>query len=159
MPAGTCLCVARRAGAWSSWFRAWIFMRWCASSRRDTCVNKICRPSAKPGRYASDMDDHAARRAITPLRLIFWGGLLCIFDVSFTQTSNGQGFKCDVLNDVVGAVLIAAGVVRLSAIPVHDRYAAVMRVVRIVSFLAVLDAIREVFVTRWPAWVAFVAVS
>ena len=111
----------------------------------------------QPSRYASDMLDDAARRAITPLRLIFWGGLLCIFDVSFTQTSNGQGFRCDVLNDVVGAVLVAAGVARLGAVPVHDRYASVMKVVLVVAVLAVLDTIREVFVMPWPTWVEFVA--
>jgi hypothetical protein len=30
-----CRCVAQRAGAWSSWFHEWIFMRWYASSCRD----------------------------------------------------------------------------------------------------------------------------
>lgn len=35
----------------------------------------------------------SGRRAITPLRMIFWGGLLCIFDLTFTETTNGTGFK------------------------------------------------------------------
>jgi hypothetical protein len=30
------------------------------------------------------------RRAVKPLRLIFWGGLLCIFDFTFGQTTNGR---------------------------------------------------------------------
>ena len=38
-----------------------------------------------------------------PAELIFWGGLLCIFDITFGQTTNGRGFRCDILNDAVGA--------------------------------------------------------
>jgi len=96
------------------------------------------------------MNEQAVKRAITPLRMIFWGGLLCVFDFNFSQTTNGQGFKFDVLNDALGTLLIAIGVFRLSAAPVHGRYATAMKFVRVVSVLAVLDAIRDHFITPLP---------
>lgn len=85
-------------------------------------------------------------QAITPLRLIFWGGLLCIFDFTIGETANGQGFRFDILSDLVGTILIAIGIFRLGALPVHDRYASRMKFVKIISILAVLDAIQDHFV-------------
>jgi hypothetical protein len=90
-------------------------------------------------------------RATGPLALIFWGGLLCVFDLTFTQTTNGQGFKCDVLNDAVGTLLIAVGVSRLAALPVPGRYRSAMRFVQLVAILAVLNAVRAHFVVPLPA--------
>jgi hypothetical protein len=96
--------------------------------------------------FDSTIKEHTVNRAITPLRLIFWGGLLCIFDFTLGETTNGQGFKFDVLSDLLGTILITVGVFRLSACPVHDRYASRMKFVKIVSVLAVLDAIQDHFV-------------
>lgn len=59
---------------------------------------------------------------------------------------NGQGLKFDVLSDLLGTILIAVGVFRLSAFPVHDRYATAMKFVQVISVLAVLDAIRDHFI-------------
>jgi hypothetical protein len=102
------------------------------------------------------MNEQAVKQAITPLRMIFWGGLLCIFDFTFSQTTNGQGFKFDILNDAVGTILIAVGVFRLSAAAVHRRYATIMKFVQVVSVLAVLDAIRDHFIMPLPPAVHFV---
>lgn len=102
------------------------------------------------------MNEHAVKQAITPLRMIFWGGLLCIFDFNFSQTTNGRGFKFDILNDALGAILIAVGVFRLSAAPVHSRYATVMKFVQVVSVLAVLDATRDHFIMPMPQAVYFI---
>ena len=85
--------------------------------------------------------------------MIFWGGLLCIFDITFSQTTNGQGFKCDILDDTLGAILITVGVFKLSAIAVPGRYATVMGFVRIVSVLAVLNTIRAHFIMPLPPMV------
>ena len=93
------------------------------------------------------MDQYTVKEAITPLRLIFWGGLLCLFDITLSETTNGQGMKFDILNDVVGTLVIAVGVFRLKALPVNDRYDEVMRFVKAVSVLAVFDAIRDHFIT------------
>jgi hypothetical protein len=92
------------------------------------------------------MNAQVVERAVTPLRLVFWGGLLCLLDVAFTSTTNGRGFRIDVLNDAVGALLVAVGVFRLRAAPVHDRYALAMTFVLAVSGLSVLDAVRSHFV-------------
>jgi hypothetical protein len=97
------------------------------------------------------MDAYSIQRAISPLRMIFWGGLLCIFDITFTSTTNGQGFRCDILDDSVGALLILIGIFKLGAFRVHDRYATVMGFVRVVSVLALLDTIRAHFVTPLPS--------
>lgn len=109
------------------------------------------------------MDEHTVNQAITPLRLIFWGALLCVFDFNLSETTNGQGFTFDVLSDVVGTIMIAVGVFRLSALPVHDRYASAtqrdpyasagqrsryagaMKFVLVVSILAVVDALQAHF--------------
>jgi hypothetical protein len=54
--------------------------------------------------------------AITPLRMIFWGGLLCVLDFKFNETRNGEGWSFDVLSDAVGVLLILIGVIRLREI-------------------------------------------
>lgn len=92
------------------------------------------------------IDEHVVNQAITPLRLIFWGGLLCIFDFNLSQTFNGNGFKFDVLSDAVGTILIAAGVFRLSALPIHDQYKSKMKFVKVVAVIAVVDALQDHFI-------------
>jgi hypothetical protein len=96
------------------------------------------------------MNAYSIKKAVSPLRMIFWGGLLCIFDINFTQTTNGQGFKCDLLDDSVGALLILIGICKLSAIRVHERYAAVMRFIQVVSVLALINTIRAHFIFPLP---------
>jgi hypothetical protein len=85
---------------------------------------------------------HPISRAVAPLRCVFWGGLICVFDITYSVWSGGRGFRIDVLDDAVGALLIAVGVFRLGALPVDGRYVAAMVFVRLVAFLAVLDEIR-----------------
>jgi hypothetical protein len=100
------------------------------------------------------MTPHTVRQAVTPLRLVFWGGILCVFDVSFTQSTTvagvTHGFRFDFLNDAVGAILIAAGVYRLGTFPVSGRYSAVMKFALVVSLLAIADAIRGHFIMPIP---------
>lgn len=94
--------------------------------------------------------------AIRPLRLIFWGGLLCVFDFNFSQTVNGSGFKFDVFNDAVGCALIAWGVVVLACLRVHDRYAKAITFVKVVSILAFFDAVRDHWIVRTPPIIDFI---
>jgi len=96
------------------------------------------------------------RKAVKPLRLIFWGGLLCVFDFTFGQTTNGRGFRCDILNDAVGAFLIAWGVFALAQIHVDERYKQAMTFVKIMSVMAVLNAVRAHFVFDMPPLLSFV---
>ena len=83
------------------------------------------------------------RRTITPLRLVFWGGILCVFDLAFSSATNGEGFRFDLLNDAVGVILITVGVFRLATVPVNRRYRRAMRFVQVVSVLVLVDAVRE----------------
>jgi len=92
------------------------------------------------------MNHQSVQRAITPLRLIFWGGLICVIDLKFSETTNGVGIQLDLLDDALGAVLIAVGVFKLSAIVVNHRYATVMLFVQVVSILFVVDAVFDHFV-------------
>jgi hypothetical protein len=101
--------------------------------------------------WVRTMNAHSIKQAISPLRMIFWGGLLCIFDINFSQTTNGQGFKCDILDDSVGALLILVGVFKLSAIRVHNRYATVMSFIQVVSVLALINTIRAHFIFPLPS--------
>ncbi len=96
------------------------------------------------------------RSAVRPLRLIFWGGLLCIFDLSISSTTrvagSVTGFKFDLLDDTVGAILITMGVVRLGAIAgVRDpRYRQVMRLIRWVCYAAIVETIDAHFIYDRP---------
>ncbi len=69
-----------------------------------------------------------------------------MFDITFSQTTNGYGFRCDVLDDTVGSALITMGVFRLGAVAVHGRYARVMGFVKVVAVLKVLDTAQAHFI-------------
>ncbi len=95
------------------------------------------------------------KRAIKPLRFVFWGGLICLFDLSFTQTVNGEGWKFDILNDAVGMIMITWGVFVLSGIPVHSRYSSAMLYVKIVAALSILNALHGHFIYEVPPVLSF----
>jgi hypothetical protein len=90
------------------------------------------------------------RRAVTPLRMIFWGGLLWIIDVKFTSTTNGEGFAFDVFNDTLAAVLITVALFRLSGFAVHARYDRAMRFLKIVGVLSIAQTAFGHLVFRRP---------
>ncbi len=82
------------------------------------------------------------RQAVKPLRLIFWGGLLLFLDFHFTSTVNGEGFRFDVLNDTLGAVLVTVGVFRLARLGgsfVHPRYPAAMTFAKAVCVASIFE--------------------
>jgi hypothetical protein len=93
--------------------------------------------------------------AVRPLRWIFWGGILCIFDVTFSSTTNGEGFRFDLLDDTLGAVLITWGVVRLARAPVPGRYGAVMRFVVGVAAATIVETAIKHWVFPHPDWLSF----
>jgi hypothetical protein len=92
-------------------------------------------------------------RAITPLRLIFWGGVLCVLDFTFTfsQKVNGEGFKFDLLNDFIGMLMIAFGVFALGRIEAHDRYATAMGFVKLIAVLATIEALHDHLIYSIPS--------
>jgi len=89
--------------------------------------------------------------AIKPLRLIFWGGILWIFDLTFSTTTNGSGYRCDVLDDTVGTILIAIGVFRLSRAGVHGNYSTLMLIVRLTILASIIETAMKHFIFAYPA--------
>lgn len=78
------------------------------------------------------------RRAVTPLRMIFWGGLICLIDINVTLN---RSFKVDLLDDFVGMLLITVGVFRLTALDEEPKYRASMNLVKIISVISTLKAL------------------
>jgi hypothetical protein len=83
------------------------------------------------------MEASDIQKSIKPLRLIFWGAIICVLDFKF------NGF--DIINDVIGTIMIAWGVFRLADIPINDRYASAMRYVKILAILSILMALQDHF--------------
>jgi hypothetical protein len=75
------------------------------------------------------------------LQFIGWGVLLCIFDLSFSRTTNGVGYRIDLLNDAAGLLLILIGVWRLGMVYVSATYRRLMLFVRLGAALALLAAL------------------
>jgi hypothetical protein len=82
------------------------------------------------------------RRIVPPLRIIFWGGLICVFDFKI------NGF--DLVNDLVGMIMITWGVFQVSKINVHDRYSKAMLFVKIVAILECINVLHGQFAYRPP---------
>jgi hypothetical protein len=82
----------------------------------------------------------SARRAF---QMIIIGALICFIDLTYSHTINGVGYRIDLVNDAVGTLLIAAGIWRLAAVYVSDRYRRLMAFVRLATAAAVLLAIRS----------------
>ena len=70
------------------------------------------------------------QRIIAPLRLFFWGMIICIIDFRL------NGF--DIFNNFVGMLMILWGVVSLSHIPISERY---QRWMMFVVVIAIFDAV------------------
>ena len=87
------------------------------------------------------------QNAIMPLRLIFWGGLLSVFDLTFT----GNWWRFDVLSDMVGLVMIVWAVYRLGRFEVHRSYQLAMRFVLMAAVLACFKAAHDHFIYATPA--------
>ena len=95
------------------------------------------------------------KATITPLRLIFWGGLICIFDLTISQTVNGEGWKFDLINDFVGMLMITWGVHQLRKIDLHDRYRKAILFVTFIAVLSCIEALHGHLVYDTPPLVSF----
>lgn len=82
--------------------------------------------------------------AVRPLRLIVWGVIVMFIDLNVAF----PGFKFDLVNDTVGALLILAGIRRLSGMPVQGRYSARMRIARVGATLLVVSTLADHFTDR-----------
>ena len=90
---------------------------------------------------------------IGPLRMIVLGALLCVFDY-VPAALDGPRLRVDVVNDAVGALLIAAGVFRLGRLRVHNpwnnHYGQCMRFVKGVAVLTVAECVMGHLVFAHP---------
>lgn len=89
-------------------------------------------------------------RTILPLRLIFWGGLLCVLDFTISSTTNGNGWKFDFLNDFVGMLMIAWATFQLATVAVHERYQKWMLFIKVVATLCCVEAFLDHFIIDFP---------
>ncbi|MCO6045877.1 hypothetical protein NG895_18410 [Aeoliella sp. ICT_H6.2] len=93
-------------------------------------------------------------QAILPLRLVFWGGLLCVLDFTFSYstTVNGHtsGVRFDILNDLLGMLLLTFGVYRLKQFDLDGKYRDYMRIVLVVSMINCVIALMDHFVFSRP---------
>ena len=97
-------------------------------------------------RQSTTMFPGDLRRAILPLRLVFWGGLLCLLDFKISEIRNGSGWNFDFLNDLAGMLMITGAVFRLGGFDLDRRYDRAMRYVKVVSVLATLRALDAHFI-------------
>jgi hypothetical protein len=94
-------------------------------------MNLLQTPTISPG----DL-----RSAILPLRLVFWGGLLCLLDFKVSETRNGSGWSFDYLNDFLGMLMITWSVFRLAGFDLGGPYDRSMRFVKIIAVIAAVRA-------------------
>ena len=92
-----------------------------------------------------------SRQTVLPLRLIFWGGILCVFDITFSETvsHNGRivsGFRFDILNDFAGMLLITVGALKLSRFNIDISYRRSMQFVMACCILNCVTALLWHFV-------------
>lgn len=73
------------------------------------------------------------QRIISALRLIFWGGLICLLDFNIGTF--------DVINDFIGAVMLTWGVFKMSRMAVHSRYTQAMLFTKIVAVIFCVDTL------------------
>jgi hypothetical protein len=78
---------------------------------------------------------------VPPLRRIFWGGVICAIDLKFKS----RDFTFDVVNDVLGMILITSGVFRLENVEVTPSYRKAMR---FVSLICILSTVKT-FADQW----------
>jgi hypothetical protein len=103
-----------------------------------------------------ELPAYDVKQMVPPLRAIFWGGMLCVLDLWFSSTTNGVGFRFDILNDFVGMLLITWGVFRLSKLWVNQQYATVMTLVQIAAIIGCVDALQAHFIYDAPPVVSAV---
>lgn len=98
------------------------------------------------------------RRTVSPLRMIFWGGLICVIDITFSESVNGHGWQFDILNDLAGMLMITWGVFELGKLNVHDRYRKYMSFVQVIAVLTCIEAFQAHFIYDAPSLIGFMFV-
>ena len=94
-------------------------------------------------------DRKRLRKALSPLRAIFWGGLFCIFDFNLAVQATGGRRAFDVLNDGLGMLLITGGVIALASENVDSTYDALLSFAIAVAGLWTFGAFSKQLFPLW----------
>ena len=68
----------------------------------------------------------------------------------FSQVSGSEGFKFDIVSDVIGMLLIAWGLGQLQPLVFDLHYARLMRFCRIVAVISIIEAVVDHAIFPWP---------
>jgi len=88
--------------------------------------------------------------SVAYLRMVFWGGLLCILDLTISQTTNGSGWKFDFLNDFIGMLMITFAIFHLSKYRINSKYILFMRLILITSILSTINYLHSHVIYNTP---------
>jgi hypothetical protein len=96
-------------------------------------------------------------QTVGALRLVVFGGLLCIFDVTYSSISRHRGtydgWRFDFLSDTVGVAMILAGLYRLMKLKVPGNYKSRLTFVSVVAWCSLAATIVKHRVFESPeAW-------
>lgn len=99
-------------------------------------------------------------RTTAPLWTVFSGGLICLIDLRLELTFSDRRLRFDLLDDLVGMLLITWGVFRLGTLKVPGSYGRMMVPVEVMAVLSAVEALIEHFTFEPPPavnllWTAF----
>ncbi|WP_375563264.1 hypothetical protein ACE193_12175 [Bernardetia sp. OM2101] len=90
------------------------------------------------------------RQLIKYLNYILIGGIICVIDITFSQTTNGNGFVIDFVNDIIGVVLIIRGVNYFISVKVNRRYNYLIERAKWIAFLSLFLSIYGILIYSEP---------
>src|SRR5687768_4108567 len=91
-----------------------------------------------------------AGTAYAAMGKILWGILFCGFDFWIGAQAGGHGLRVDILNDVLGTILVAWGLAELRPLVADERYANILQFCLLIALLAIVEAVLDHFVVPWP---------
>ncbi|WP_046757630.1 hypothetical protein [Kordia jejudonensis] len=94
---------------------------------------------------------------VNDLKLIIIGTLLIMFDFYYSSTTNGTGFKIDIINDVIGAFMIYIATTRMSKIEMKNfTYYRLMSFVNIATMVLIFVSIYDFFIFNEPTFMTLI---
>lgn len=91
--------------------------------------------------------------------LIAIGSIVVLLDFTFSISTNGSGFRFDVINDVIGMLLILVGLVRLASFRIDSQYDSTFRFLKTVALICCFEAGFNHFIFATPEpWILSFAI-
>lgn len=88
------------------------------------------------------------------LNLIFWGIVFILIDISFSETRNGEGYRIDIINDLVGAFMVFRGFDRIAKSNLFYQRERLLRGIYYATGLQMLLSATTFFVIQKPEWLS-----